>query len=1130
MRNKKIMRGLAAGMAVLLSASVCFPLTAFAEREEAVTALTDGENTADVYAEGEETAAVLPEENGAVIVITNTEDFLEFAKNCTLDSWSRGKTVILDTDIDLSGVEFSPVPTFGGYFKGNGHKITGLALEDGNSYQGLFRFVQEGGLIEGISVSGTVKASDVQEYIGGIAGSVSGTIRNCTFEGTVDGSLYVGGIAGINETTGRIEGCKTRGIVQGEKYTGGIAGHNAGVLDSSKNQARINPVSEDTVAELVTEPVPAGMDAVLEQTENTIASAKSTAEITQDTGGIAGYNAGTIKNCSNAGSIGYPHVGYNVGGIVGRSMGYLSGCTNSGSVFGRKDVGGIAGQLAPDIKLVFSSDTLDKLDHELSVLSSLADDAMDHTDGNRSVISKRLDLISDYAKEASDNTSDLADMTIDWADTNIEEINSMMDTISDTVDRMEEITGTAESILDTTAEGIDLLEDSMDEAGDALGIGKQGTKELREKINQLRSNNHAQKECVAAMKTGAKAALQAIVSGDLSGASDAAESIKAEMDEYLELAADSKEILSEISSDTSDLPDIGRKLQNSAADLSDAMDSLDHVAGDLADTADSLHKLFRDISDRDDIQFTTLGDDYKDKGDQVHGSISSIGDQLDLLQNEVNATGDALSGDMRSLKDQLKVINDILDDAADEAREKEMDDIWDDVSEEEISNTTIGKAEYCRNNGTIEGDINAGGIAGTMAVESDLDPEEDVEEIGKESFNFHYETRAILFGCENRGDVTSKRDGAGGIAGRMDLGYILSCQNYGKVESSEGSYIGGIAGSSASTIRKSFSKCILSGKNYVGGIAGEAYNLYENTAFVDVLDSEMYAGAVAGHVNTEGNASGNRFVDNGTAGIDGISYAGKAEPVEYLSLMAEEETPEEFSRFRLTYVADGVVTARVACSYGESYENLAVPAVPQKAGYNGVWEKTDKDTVTFDHIFKAVYTPYVSTIASDSMRDSVHAVMLAEGLFDNEARLTAEKVSDNGNSETWQISLAAKAGASPDGAAQNGMSQDEAAQEENSQEEAPSYTYRFIPPAEWKNLSLTILTDEGEAAITWEKDKSACVFTTDKTEFMLTAEKESGAAGWAVYVLTGAGILAAVGCAAFALKKRKAFLLKSNGK
>ena len=42
-----------------------------------------------------------------------------------------------------------------------------------------------------------------------------------------------------------------------------------------------------------------------------------------DTGGIAGYSKGTVQGCTNRGTVGYPHTGYNVGGIVGRQSGIV---------------------------------------------------------------------------------------------------------------------------------------------------------------------------------------------------------------------------------------------------------------------------------------------------------------------------------------------------------------------------------------------------------------------------------------------------------------------------------------------------------------------------------------------------------------------------------------------------------------------------------------------------------------------------------------------------------------------------------------------------------------------------------------------------------------------------------------
>lgn len=70
------------------------------------------------------------------VTISTRKDFLRFAKNCTLDSWSAGKTVVLTADIDLGRVNFSPIPIFGGTFEGNGHTISGLNLEQDGSQLG----------------------------------------------------------------------------------------------------------------------------------------------------------------------------------------------------------------------------------------------------------------------------------------------------------------------------------------------------------------------------------------------------------------------------------------------------------------------------------------------------------------------------------------------------------------------------------------------------------------------------------------------------------------------------------------------------------------------------------------------------------------------------------------------------------------------------------------------------------------------------------------------------------------------------------------------------------------------------------------------------------------------------------
>ena len=50
------------------------------------------------------------------IEIRTAEDFLQFADQCHIDSWSENKHVVLKEDIDLSSVRTPMIPVFAGVF------------------------------------------------------------------------------------------------------------------------------------------------------------------------------------------------------------------------------------------------------------------------------------------------------------------------------------------------------------------------------------------------------------------------------------------------------------------------------------------------------------------------------------------------------------------------------------------------------------------------------------------------------------------------------------------------------------------------------------------------------------------------------------------------------------------------------------------------------------------------------------------------------------------------------------------------------------------------------------------------------------------------------------------------------
>ncbi|MDO5311354.1 MAG: GLUG motif-containing protein, partial [Clostridia bacterium] len=350
-------------------------------------------------------------------------DFAEFAELCTLDTASRGKTVSLECDIDFGSTDFSPVPTFGGRFNGNGYTISGIRFERDGSRIGLFRYVQEGAIISSLKVKGNITPGGTKSHVGGIAGENSGTIENCTFEGNIKGENLVGGIAGLNLENGRIISSISFGSIIGENSTGGIVGKNEGLLQDCTNNTDINTSYEEKKKDLSEMDIEA--DAPLEnyKTEKEENEEESVLGHT-DTGGITGYNSGIIKGCVNNASVGYQHVGYNVGGISGRQSGYILGCVNNGFVQGRKDVGGISGQAEPYLLLQPSENSMQNIQSELDKLHTMVDRLVSDTDNLGDESRKDFDSIIARAENAKSSAKSLIDRGTDFADDNLSQINA----------------------------------------------------------------------------------------------------------------------------------------------------------------------------------------------------------------------------------------------------------------------------------------------------------------------------------------------------------------------------------------------------------------------------------------------------------------------------------------------------------------------------------------------------------------------------------------------------------------------------------------------------------------------------------------------------------------------------------
>ena len=941
-------------MSLILCMNILCPVTAFAE--------TDG---------------------GSTIHIKTQEDLEELAENCRLDTWSQGKTIILDNDLVLDDTadEFLPIPIFGGTFEGNGHIISGLSLDGENSRIGLFDTVQAGGAIKNLSVVGQVSSGGDGDTVGGLAGINYGKLISCSFDGTVQGKVSVGGLVGINESTGQMVNCRFQGSVTGEHYVGGIAGQNTGSLIRCENHGEINTTAVEVSVDIsdismlrTTESVPAGTDI----------------------GGIAGFSSGVIQNCENQGSVGYEHMGYNVGGIVGRQSGYLDGCKNIGTINGRKDVGGIAGQLEPQVTLRYSEDLLDKLFSELDTLQRVASQATSNARISSNDISERIDsLISDIGN-AKDAVNGLSGAITDWGNDNIEEINDITARISWVISESEPI---FDKISDTSV----ILEDAsslMSQAAESMaGAGEQG-EEAAEDFEHASENLHNAADHVKNCKSHIRSAIdiaKEIVTGshvdnpiqsignELKSAVEEVQRAKDSLKKAVDYAGDAK----------SDLGDMGEQGIESLDILTEAMDGLNDGMSSMGSISDDISSIVSTLAEEPAVSFTPIDSSVTSKGDDLDSALSQVLNSTSGLQESVSSSSDRLFGDFDAVNGQLKVITDLLHQQIEEDKEKDASDSLKDISDEDSEESASGKINGSVNSGDVFRDINVAGIVGSMTVEYDFDPEDDLAKEGTRSLNFQYKMLAVTAGCTNEGSVSAKKDYAGGIVGRMDLGAVKSCESYGEVESSSGDYIGGVSGLTRSVIRNCFVKCTLSGGDYIGGAAGASENSSEVSGcytMVDIEDSGRYHGAVCG--TEEGEFIGNYYVSDTLAGLGRISYAGKAEPLSFETFAQIEGLPKKMTQFTLRFVVEDEEIKSQTFSYGESFGEDVFPEIPVKDGYYASWDTDDLTNLHFDKTVTAEYERYVLNIPSQAARESGRPIFLMDGDFSDKVYFTTSSIDE----------------------------------------------------------------------------------------------------------------------------------------
>lgn len=898
-------------------------------------------------------------ENTDVVYIQNADDLIHLAESCSTDTWSHGKTVILQNDISFDHIEFTGIPTFGGIFKGNGHTIRGWQLDNPISPAGLFTSLQPSASVQDLHVEGTISPKGAAEAIGGIAGENSGTMRNCSFSGIVSGSTAVGGIAGRN--TGTITSCQTQGGIVGESMAGGIVGENHGILSNCVGNSYVNVESSDPSIELsdFSLKLPTSLSSL---------SAAPVVNIVSDSGGIAGYSDGSVFGCINHASVGYPHIGYNNGGIVGRNRGFLSGCINTGDICGRKEVGGITGQAEPFITVSLDENSLESIQTELHTMNQMLDQAVQDAKGSSDAISNRLTKLRTDASRASDNVKELSDALISYGDDTIDELNRGGDIASEAADQTADITSHIPGFGQTVQKSADEIEKALQELDRSKLAGSSAVDHLHKASDDMHT-------AAATLRSSQIPALENISSS----------------------VALIRSASSHLKEAKNELPEIAGETQNAANTAKDALETIDTAATELDHIFQDLSDLTDYLSDQDTLQITTPGSRIQPAANRLHTSMENISSQLELLNQDTSHASDLLANDIRAINNQFILITDKMVNKVNDLENNTFNDRMTDTSEANIDSVLNGKLLLCVNHGSVYGDLHVGGIAGSMGIYDKLNPEEDDTVSLSSTLKNQYELNAILKSCTNDGNITAKHNYVGSICGLAKLGVITDCEAYGRAVSENGSYVGGIAGAGNTIIRNSFSKCSLAGESCIGGIIGSGMENEDECSSVvrncislpEITDAAQFSGAIAG--KDVGIFENNLFVSDTLTGLDRMNSSGRAEQVSYDAL-ADKDLPSAFRLFRLTFVADDETLKTIRFRYGDSFDSSIYPEIPKKEDEYGVWDLDDLTNLHLDTQVNVRYAPYITVLSSSAKREDGRAAFLSEGHFDDQVNLIAEPV------------------------------------------------------------------------------------------------------------------------------------------
>lgn len=661
--------------------------------------------------------------------------------------------------------------------------------------------------------------------------------------------------------------------------------------------------------------------------------------------------SGFITNLNISGSINVTGSQKNIGGIAGVNKGVINESSFSGKVNASTATGAIAGYNHENAKIVSCTSDADIL-------------ATNQTGGIAGV---NDGLISSCTSKSRVNTQEL-DTTLDIGGVDVGTLNLTQNVI----DRndMGGIAGESTGII-----------------SDCVNYGKIGFAHTGYNVGGI------------AGKQSGKV-ITCSNEGEIYGRKDVGGIVgQAEPDiesEYLNDRVD--DVQSSIDIINSTLNNMSSSMNNASSDVKsyteniidqykELLDKLQDKLNGNNDNDEKIEDFVDDISK--DIENSTVADDIHGVADTVDSEIRTIADSIERISAQIKNIGNTVTETMDVVTSD--------------------DDYIEDISSADSAQNSDGVIAKSVNRGAVHGDINAGGIAGTMNVEYDVDPEYDLDITETTNVRLRSTVSDVVIYCINYGEVNSKKDCAGGIVGLQELGLVYGSEGYGTVKSETGNYAGGIAGNSASAITDSYSLCNVESEDYTGGICGKGYTMQNCISIPTILGDGEAKGSLAGIIESDGEVSTNIFVNDIYGGIDDINYSGKADSASYEAVMAMENIPDGFHRVTLVFKADGNVIDTKNIAYNANLGVSELPSIPDKDGYYAQWpENIVSKPILQNTVVEAEYHVWIESVAGDIASQNDKPLFIAEGKFYDDNKITLSKCDTDNLSGDIEYSYAWK--------------------------------------------------------------------------------------------------------------------------